>query len=142
VSAIRFALLIAVLSTSACGRWGFVHDEKLDGPYHLVAVDEMEQMTLCRSLEDGDCPGVGPDETVFAAGANRKFVVLARHPREFPNPADRTKTEYYYVIRTANEAKEDLPPENVKGPFTEQQFALERRRLGLPGFSRVFEELK
>ena len=138
----RLAVLTVVLLTTACWQ-GFVYDEKLDGGYHLVAVDEMEQMSLCRSLDDGNCSGDGlPGETVFAAGANNRFITLARHPRVWPNPADHTKSEYYYLVRTSDEAERGLPPENVKGPFTEQQFKIEKSRLRLPEFSRVFEELK
>ena len=138
---LRFAFIAFAMSTAACGN-GFVHDEKLTGPYHLVAVDEMGQMSLCRELDDGNCAGDGlPDETVFAAGADQRFVTLARHPRKWPDPADRSTTEYYYLIRTSTEAR-GLPPENVKGPLTQQQFELEKRRLGLPDFSRVFNELK
>src|SRR3954452_545568 len=109
----RFAILALAMSTAGCGS-GFVHDEKLTGPYHLVAVDEMEQMSLCRELEGGSCSGDGlPDQTIFAAGASDRFIALARHPREWPNPADRSTTEYYYLLRTSTEAR-GLPAENVK----------------------------
>lgn len=134
----------AALALAGC--WfpqGFVHDEVLVGPYRLVAVDSPEQMMLCRSVgEEGDCVGDGlPGETIFAAGANDRYITLARHPRTWPDPPDRSVTEYYYVILTADAAERD-PHGGVRGPYGEEQFERERARLGLPAFSRTFENLR
>jgi len=137
------AAAMLCFATAACGQ-GFVHDEKLDGPFDLVAVDEMEQMSLCRELEDGSCVGdqLG-DETVFAAGYNHRFITLAIHPRKhWPAPADRSVTNYYYVTRTSTEKTDEGAGAILKGPLTEQQFASEKRKLKLPEFTRVFDELK
>ena len=136
-------MLVALLLLAGCWSFaGFVYDERLAGPYRLVAVDTMEQMILCRDMGGGDCAGDGlPDETIFAAGADDRFIVLARHPRTWPDPPDRTVTEYHYVIRVPDEAERG-PYGRVRGPFDETQFEAETRRLGLPGFSRTFEELR
>jgi hypothetical protein len=135
----------AALCFASVGCWqGFAHDEKLDGPFHLVAVDELEQMSLCRALEDGSCVGDGlGDETVFAAGYNDRFIALAIHPRKhWPGPADRTLTEYYYVVRTSSEKTDGGAGAILKGPLSGPQFAKEKRRLSLPEFTKVFDELK
>ncbi|MGZ9100507.1 MAG: hypothetical protein ACXW3O_12460 [Brevundimonas sp.] len=139
VAATAAAVLIA-----GCAPSGFVHDERLDGPWRLVAIDIREDMMLCRRLAGSDCVGDrlhGP--TVYAAGIDDRFVVYARHPATFPDPPRREVSEYYYVIRTpADDQPEGLQPENIKGPFNEAAFDAERRRLALPAFSRVFEDLR
>jgi hypothetical protein len=139
----RVLVLGAAAITAGCGN-GFVHDEKLAGPYHLVAVDEMEQMALCRSLDGGDCAGDGlGGETVFAAGENDRFITLAIHPRKnWPEAADRARTEYYYLIRSSSEAQDGGREARLMGPFNQRQFATEKARLRLPDFTRVFDELE
>lgn len=124
------------------GGWGFAHDQPLIGPYRLVAVDVREDMIVCRGLASGDCVGDGlPGATVFAAGGNERYLVIARHPREFPQPADRTVTEYYFAERSADEGQPGARP-TVHGPFDRTAFAAQRRRLGLPSFTVLFEDLK
>jgi len=140
----RLVPTLAAVALAGC--WplpqGFVHDETVAGPYRLVAVDSMEQMLLCRSFEgSNDCMGDGlPGETIFAAGADDRHLVLARHPREWPSPPDRRVTEYYYIVRAPDEARNG--PRAVRGPFTAEQFGREKVRLHLPEFSRTFEELR
>src|SRR5262245_14276739 len=34
---------------------GFVHDERLDGPYRLNAIDVMSEMSICYDLGNGHC---------------------------------------------------------------------------------------
>lgn len=125
---------------------GFVHDELLDGPWRRVAVDSLDQMSVCRRLEGfgGSCVGdMLGGETVFAAGIDAKYVVYALHPREWTAPPDRNVSEFYYVVRNHIEGQAGgLGPDDVKGPFSEAQFATETKRLGLPTLSRVFEDLK
>ncbi len=57
----------------------FVHAERLDGPYRLVAVDVPSEMSICYDLGNGNAIGRIP-ETFFAAGWNDAYVVAARHP--------------------------------------------------------------
>ena len=138
----RALALSATLMLAGClPFWSFVHAERLDGPYRLVAVDTMEQMVICRSSPDGggDCIGDGlPSETVFAAGANQRYLVAARHAPDDPF----RRAEFYYVIRTPDEAERGVPRSNVVGPLTELEFDRARARLGLPEFSRTFDELR
>jgi hypothetical protein len=121
---------------------GFVRDVPLDGPYRLIAVDLPEDMALYRCYGTRrDCGLVGPEPSVFQAGANDKFIVLARHPRRWPDDADRSVTEFYYVVRLANEADSVTYPA-VVGPLDKLQYHRESERLGLPEFTKVVEDLK
>lgn len=138
---------MAAIGLAACppgmpGGWGFVHDQELVGPYKLVAVDSREQMVVCRALEGGNCAGDGlPGPTVFAAGGDDRYLVIARHPTDFAEPVNKAITEYYYAERSANEGEQRSRP-TVHGPLDKAQFDAEARRLGLPGFSIVFKDLE
>ena len=111
--ALRWATLGSLLCLAGCG---FVADEVLDGPYRLVAVDIRADMSLCRSIgADGSCSGDGPP--------------------------DRSVTEFYYILRQADE-RNALKPVSVMGPFSELEYQQEKRRLQLPEFSKVFADLK
>jgi len=145
--AIATAVAIAAIGLAACppgmpGGWGFVHDQELVGPYKLVAVDVREQMVLCRALEGGNCAGDNlPEPTIFAAGGDDRFVVLARHPTAVGERMNRGVAEFYYLERSASETDPRFRAE-VLGPFDRDQFEAEKRRLGLPAFSVVFEDLE
>jgi hypothetical protein len=123
--------------------FGFVRDVPLDGPYRLVAVDVPEDMLLCRSVgTKGDCLGDGlPGATVFQAGWNTEYVVVARHPRRWPEAPNRSISEFYYIVRQANEW-DAVSPVSVNGPFNELEYQQEKRRLQLPEFSKVFGDFK
>jgi hypothetical protein len=131
---LRYGAQVCALAVfmAGCGS-GFVRDVPLVGPYRLVAVDLPEDMILCRSIgTKGDCVGDNlPGETVFQAGADANYIVVARHPREWPKPANRSITFYYYVIRTANEA-DPVSRLTVVGPLDKLQYDRESQRLGLP----------
>ncbi len=144
-SAVRAMLAIAMsvaLSSCLFEAFGFVHDQPLSGPYRLVAVDTREDMTVCRSLEGGDCLGDGlPGRTVFAAGANDRYLVIARHPSVFGEPMNKAVTEYYVVERSPDEADPASRPE-VFGPFDQAEFDARVRELSLPEFTIVFDDLR
>ncbi len=126
---------------------GFVYDQRLGGPYRLVAVDSMEDMGVCRDFpgeRGGDCIGDGlPGPTVFAAGIDDHHLVIARVVHEpfmrEPSPNEGA-IEYYYVIRAPDEAQR-FDADNVIGPLSRSEFLLAKDRLGLPEFSHEFDEL-
>ena len=122
---------------------GFVHDEVLDGPYRLVAIDISEDMLLCRTIgNSGDCVGDGlPKPTVFQAGWNAQYIVVARHPRQGQGAPNRPVSEFYYIQRKAGE-ENVLTRVSVVGPLTEGEYQEEKSRLQLPEFSRIFDDLK
>lgn len=125
-------LAASALSLSGCG---FVRDEDIGMPYRLVAVDAPGQVSLSFALPDGTTIGRIPP-VVFAVGSDERFVVAQRHPL-----GDRSATEYYYLIRTNDMAYADRV-KAVRGPFTREQFELERLELSLPGFTRIIESLR
>lgn len=97
-------------------------------------------MVLCIDLGDACLGDNLPEPIVFAAGANRRYVVLARHPR-CGYGINKDVTEYYYIIRTPAEGG-GIDAANVKGPYALDRFNKKKRRLGLPDFSVELRDLK
>jgi hypothetical protein len=115
--------------------------QKIDGPYRLEAIDTETQSQVSFDLGDGSSIGRVP-ETVFAVGWDTKYIVAARHPHEFAEEqVDKSKTEYFYVIRATDGPYVD-PSVTVRGPFNPAAFQVERRRLNLPPFRREIGSLK
>ena len=142
-SRLRRATMVGLLLLAGCTPFsGMVHDEALDGPYRLSAIDTDEDMSMCWSTPDGACIGDGlPGPTVFAAGYDKHYLVAAVHPQRSSAPPDRSVTHYYYVIRAPDEAQR-LPYSGIKGPFDQATYTAEKARLHLPEFTRVFENLR
>jgi hypothetical protein len=134
----RFLVLGLLGALTGCG--GFVHDEQLAGSYRLVAIDDDSSMIVCRRVSGASCVGDElPGPTVFAAGANDKYITIARHPlRDFHE--DKAVTEYYYVVRPPESAF--LKATDVVGPLTEAQFNADKDRLDLPQFSKNIDNLR
>jgi len=132
--------LFAAASVALSVSGGFVIDRTIDGPYRLVAVDVPEDASVCLTLDGGDCLG-RVDGSVFAVGWNETHVVVARHPMGLGGQADRSKTEYYYIIRSLDGVLAD-PSVSVKGPFDKVAFENEKARVKLPGFTMGEPELR
>jgi hypothetical protein len=126
----RWSLLI-VVAVTACG---FVHDQEIDGPYRLVAIDVEEQMDVCYAIQDA-CVG-RISETVFAVGHDASYIVAARHPTN-----NRNITEYFYLIRSMDRPVAD-PSVSVRGPFDAKTFEAEKTRLRLPSFDTIMSNLR
>lgn len=95
------------------------------GDYEVYWIDISEDLTLGLNLGGGSSIGrVMP--RVIALGEDKRWIVAARHP-----DGDMKRTEYYYFAKA-----EDHPHKNadevVKGPFTEHEFNLKSKELGLP----------
>lgn len=129
LSAITLTLALLV---SGCG---FVHDEHITGPYRLIAVDVDEQMSISYDLGDGSAIG-RIDETVFAFGHNKRFIVAKQHPG-----GDGSITNYFYLDMT-KDSKYAEPSESVTGPLTQTEFEAEAKRLNLPEFARTLTALE
>ena len=125
-------------------------DEHVAGPYRLIATDESSLTTL-DICNDDVCAGDGlPDPTVFAAGADAKYVVFAQHPASKPRGSgvdavgsadDRSVTNYYYIIRVPDEAR-GIRKSNLIGPMDKKAFDEAKARMRLPGFSITLDDLK
>lgn len=120
---------------AGCGWQGFVYDKQIDGPYRLIAVDVMSQMAVCYSLDGGDAIG-RIEETVFAAGWNKDFIVAKRHPG-----SNKAITEYYFITRSSDSTYAD-PSVSVTGPLSEEAFNAKKTTLGLPEYSIEISSLK
>ena len=132
----RVAICSLVLSElpllSGCNDYA-LDTEWRDGNYRLIAIDTRGQMSLS-DTSDKTWKGIGP--TVFAIGADKKFIVVARHPStnhfgEF----DRAITQYFVVGR-------DAPGHPTTGPLTKEQFQGFSSSNALPQFTKTFDDLK
>jgi hypothetical protein len=124
--------VVLVLGFAGCG---FVHDEKITGPYRLVAIDVSEQMSVCYTLKKGDCIGRIP-ETVFSVGWNDRFIVAKQHPSN-----NRSVTNYF-ILEMARDSKLADPSASVTGPLAATAFEERMASLALPPFTKTIEALK
>ncbi|MBV9882483.1 MAG: hypothetical protein JO276_05695 [Sphingomonadaceae bacterium] len=145
----RRTVLAALLVLAGCV-FDTLYDRTLVGPYRLLAIDEMESMSIVWDIPGGGEVGDGlPGPTVFAAGYDDRFVVAAVHPELCPPFAkgctghgmNRSVTQYWYVIRQPDEWQHH-PARGIRGPFTQAQFDAEKGRLHLPEFGIRFPELE
>lgn len=120
------------MALPACG---FVHDEKIVGHYHLVAVDIDAEMSVCYELNTGSCIGRIPG-TVFAVGADAHYIVAKQHPGN-----DRTVVQYF-ILQMDKDNELSSPEASVVGPLSEAQYNQQARALRLPPFSRAIASLK
>ncbi len=123
------AIFIASLALAACSKWA-IDTEWKSGKFRLIAIDTQSQMSLIH--EDSSVSLVGP--TVFAAGADEKYIVLKQHPAldDSGTKFDRAITSYFIVGRD----------KSVRGPLKKEEFDRLAASLSLPPFSKVFDDLK
>ncbi len=114
---------------------GSMHDEKLVGPYHLAAMNSLEDMQVCYALSNGDTVG-RIDGTVYAVGWNSRFIVAKQHPHN-----NRSITRFY-ILDISRDSTYANPGSSVSGPFTEAEFQSMQSMLGLPTFTRVIRSLE
>ena len=125
-------VLFVLLTLGGCFTSMFALNQKLDGPWRLEETDTAQDRVLCRSnAEDGSGCSVEIDAMVFAAGWDGRYIVIARHPLLDVSRPDMTKSEYYYIRRSPEEAKPTWRAA-PRGPFSKAQFGNETARLGLP----------
>jgi hypothetical protein len=124
--------LLAGMLLSGCG---FVHDEHIIGPYRLSAIDIDQQMSVCYEQASGGCIG-RIDETVFAVGADARYIVAQQHPSD-----DRTVTNYFILV-IANDSAFADPSQSVIGPLSAAAYRDKAQSLRLPPFTRTLASLK
>src|SRR6185437_14795757 len=136
-----FIVVLSAFVLSACEPEA-IH---VAGPFYLTYFETRDQMSLfrCPDGPSGGCAIDGlPDETVFAAGGNTRFVVIARHPRKSIH-TDRGRVEYFYFLRIKNERKGwGEKPEKIVGPLSQAQFEAAKMRYDLPDFSIRIKDLE
>ena len=79
--------------------------------------------------------------SLIGVGLAAILARTTRHPRRASEPADRAISEFYYIVRSTAEA-DIVKPVAVVGPMGEQEYSREKKRLGLPEFSKIFDDLK
>jgi hypothetical protein len=128
------ALGIGASLLMGCGM-GSLHDEKLVGPYHLAAINTLEDMQVCYALSNGDTVG-RIEGTVYAVGWNDSFIVAKQHPHN-----NRSITRYY-VLDISRDSTYANPATCISGPLTEAEFRSMQSVFGLPTFTRVIRSLE
>jgi len=132
-------MILSVLLLGCSG----IDKEHLIGNYYLTAVDYVDEgKDLSYLLESGNFVGV-VSSTVFAVGYNEEYIIVKQHPREFPNPPDKTITKFF-IVPIKNKVHQSLD-ENKLGPLTELEFKEKRKELRIPEdltFTKVFKDLE
>jgi len=130
--AVYSLVLWAVALLSGCSDYA-LDTEWRDGDYRLIAIDTRGQMSLI-DTSDKAWDGIGP--TVFSIGADKNFIVVARHPstNQF-GEFDRSVTQYFVVGRGS-------PGHPTTGPLSKEQFEHLSRTNALPQFTKTFNDLR
>ena len=116
------AFLILAVTLSSCFA-GEVKNQKIDGPYRLIAIDSSQDMSISYALDKGDAIGrIGP--TVLSYGFNQDYIVGMTKDSH-------GVAQYFYIVRSLDGPYVD-PSVSVHGPFSAKAFAVETVRLKLP----------
>jgi len=112
-----------------------VRNEKLVGPYVLVAIDTEEQMSVSYDIGGGASVGrILP--TVFSVGWDDRYIGAKQHPE-----ADRAITNFYF-LEIAKDSKYGHQFKAVAGPLTEKAFLAAKAKLNLPDFRQTIRSLE
>jgi len=134
-------LLFCTAVFSSCQ--DFVVEQRIIENYYLTASDELDGTALSyHEPIDGSNYGTIIDATVFAAGVDNRYMIVKQHPRNFPNPSDKSITNYYILPL---KARMDWRTKNgLIGPLTLEQFNAKRKQLDISGikFTTVLKELE
>lgn len=124
-------LSLCTLAITACDR----RYNEVDHPFYLMFIEDPREVALFRCPSE---PGIGcaidglPGPYVVAAGADRRFVVVAQRS----DPDAGGPTRYYYFARVPQETRGwGNNPERIIGPLDDQEFAAAKARLHLPDFT-------
>lgn len=141
ISENRLITCMMILSTFL-GCHNFVIEEKLVGNYYLVASDEEYGCNLAFKENKDQDFGTLISPTVFAVGYNDDYMIVKQHPRTFPNPPDKSITNYY--ILPLKEGMNWRTKNGLIGPLTELEFIAKRKELEIRDdltFTKVLKDL-
>lgn len=117
--------------------------EKIIDNYYLTATDVGEDCNLSYKEPDETIYGTVVGATVFAVGYNDEYLIVKQHPRTFPNPPDKSVTNYFILFL---EEKMNFRTKNgLIGPLTEQEFTAKRKELEMPEdltFTKVLKDME
>jgi hypothetical protein len=105
----------------------------------LATVDGREDMSLYADLGKGNLAGL-VDSTVFALGADKRYIVLKQHPTGGSAAVDRRVTNYFVVTRLPGTIVEKQT--GIHGPMTKEQFEQLSATLHLPPFTKTLRDLQ
>jgi len=136
----KYKYIVLILILIGCDG---MDNEHIVDRYYIGTIDFVENgMALYCQLDDGNYIGV-INETVFAIGYNEDFIIAKQHPAKFPNPPDKSITNYFIV--PIKDKVHQSPDENKIGPLTETEFIAKRKELGVPEeltFTKVLKDLE
>lgn len=127
VKCYRLIAFVLPAFSIGCGS-GFVHDERITGPYRLIAVDVREDMAVCYDLGGNAVGRIEP--TVISVGWNDRYIVAKQRPPANPH------TTNYFVLDMTRDSKYADPLESVTGPLSESEFTIKAKELQLPEFRK------
>lgn len=125
----RIAIIVSIVLLTSCTKPAA---PPLNGPWRVSEDGGVEHRFICRWL-DNNCVNDGqPGPMVYGAGWDKNYIVLVRHPPVADGiTPDYGRSQYYYIVRSADETKPGWRP-TIGGPFDEAQFDRESDRLKLP----------
>ncbi|MFO1015619.1 MAG: hypothetical protein U1E50_17840 [Caulobacteraceae bacterium] len=115
-------------------------DDGIIGPYHLQAIDSRDSAMVVWREQFSEVSEGKISPAVFKVGADRRFLVAARHPLDADLRVDTARTEYFYITLNQGDVWAYPRDEEIHGPFDAAGFAREKARLGLPEFDQNLEE--
>ena len=134
------ALAALVAGVVGCDSLGPAEREWHSGDYVLASTDARADMSLYADLGKGDLAGL-IDSTVFALGADKRYIVVKQHPAtEGAGAFDRSVTNYFVVTRLPGTIVEKQT--GIHGPMTKEQFEQVAATLHLPPFTKTLDDLK
>lgn len=123
---LKCAAMLAAVAVAGCAPGSiYLHDEPIDGPYHLRAPADAAEMHVCYLQTNGVCDLRIPGR-VFAIGYDEDFVAAAVRPLNIDS-----KKVFYYVVRDFDGPRADVT-RTVRGPFENDAFVKEMREHGVP----------
>ena len=108
-------------------------EQEIIGDYWLLANGKLHEMSISYDSR------IIVEETVFAVGHNKEFIIAKRHPKISATYLNKEIT-YYHIIKVSKSQKIKKSTD-----MTYEQYLQKRKELNVPKdleFDMVFEDLK
>jgi len=141
----RFWIFSGIAAALILGSWVFFlhlwNDAYWnDGRYTLVAVARLTAMNLSYNEGEYFTQLVGP--TIYAVGANERYVVVKQHPLDDKTGIPNRAITHFYLIARISSDEADERQKGIRGPLTKAEFDNLSKTFSLPQFSKIFPELE
>jgi hypothetical protein len=117
----------------------FLYEKKVVDKYYLIAMDDLNDMSLNYKLDDGVYIGI-VNEGLFEIGNNGIFIILKQHPIDHFSEKPLMDSTNFFIIQIDKSLSKYEVEENFIGPLNETEFLKERKELGIPQ-NIVFKEI-